>query len=397
MRLAEAHGFKPKAFFFYFTMLLFVYYLALAPGLGHTQSLDFRGYLKSMNAVMIVPKWPEWLVSGMIHNRIDIACQPLSKLQLAVGMRNRLIYGDLLRLIPDYAEQLKKDPGYWRWSGVIADKHSHVMHSTIDRGYIDYSYTSMQLRVGRQRINWGLNLVWNPNDLFNSFSYLDFDYEERPGRDAVLITYYTGAVSFFQAAYQPARIASEAIVAGLYRWNRWGYDFQVLAGRWIHDWMLGAGWSGQLKGGAFRGEWSCFYPRDKENSRKVLVASLSADYTLRNSLYGQVSALFNSGGAVHSAGSIDYLGEQYLTAKTLTRSRLNAFLQLRYPITPLVTADISAIHNVYDHSSYVAPSVILSLSNNIDFLLIGQFFCGKTGHEYGGEIKAYFTRLKWNF
>ena len=36
--------------------------------------------------------------------------------------------------------------------------------------------------AGRQRINWGQTFVWNVNDVFNAYSYFDFDYKERPGR-----------------------------------------------------------------------------------------------------------------------------------------------------------------------------------------------------------------------
>jgi hypothetical protein len=76
--------------------------------------------------------------------------------------------------------------------------------------YLDYTAGKWQFRVGRQRINWGVNLVWNPNDVFNSFSYFDFDYEERPGSDAVRVQYYTGTTSsaswFTKQATMPTRL-----------------------------------------------------------------------------------------------------------------------------------------------------------------------------------------------
>ncbi len=364
---------------------------------GHSKAPSIKGYLKELHTVIVAPQSPKWLLNDLIHNRIDATWQASSSLGAALGVRNRLIYGDLVTFLPDYCEQLEKDPGYWRWSRVLDHNRSYILHSMIDRGYVELSRERWQLRLGRQRINWGMNLLWNPNDLFNSFSYLDFDYEERPGRDAALLTCYTGATSFMQAVYQPARNAGETVIAGLYRFNQWGYDLQALAGRWARDWVIGAGWSGQVCGGAFRGEWTYFYPRLTPGAEALWVASLSADYALRNGLYSQISVLYNSRGTTGPVGQIDYLSEQYLTAKTLTRSRLNGFLQLRYPITPLITADCGALYNPFDRSWFIGPSLAISLSNNLDFLLLGQFYLGDPDCEFGGDVKVIFTRLKWSY
>lgn len=33
-------------------------------------------------------------------------------------------------------------------------------------------------------------MAWNPNDWFNTYNYFDFDYEERPGTDAIRVRVY---------------------------------------------------------------------------------------------------------------------------------------------------------------------------------------------------------------
>lgn len=379
------------------TYCAWIVLLLLSTASVGSPSLQTRGYLKHLHTVISLPRWSEWLLNSLVHNRVDAIWGIGSDVQLAAGVRNRLIYGDLVQLIPHYIDDLRKDPGFWHMSRVLDEGRSHILHSTIDRGYVDITRGDCQLRFGRHRINWGMNLVWNPNDLFNNFSYLDFDYEERPGQDAALLTWHTGAVSFLQAVYQPARTSNQSVLAGLYRWNYKGYDLQLLAGRWKEDWVLGMGWSGQISGAAFRGEWTGFHPRIDRESKEMWVASVSADYTLQNGLYGQISMLYNSAGSQTAAGGIDYFGEQYLTAKTLSRGRLNGFVQLRYPVTSLVTAEAATIHNPDDCSWYISPSLNFSLSDNIDFLIIGQFLKGDSGSEYGGDIKAYLSRLKWAF
>ncbi len=86
-----------------------------------------------------------------------------------------------------------------------------------------------QVTLGRQRINWGQTFVWNPNDIFNAYSYFDFDYIERPGSDAVRLQYFPSSSSVAEFAVK-VDDENDITAAGLYRFNKWGYDIQFLAG-----------------------------------------------------------------------------------------------------------------------------------------------------------------------
>ena len=44
-----------------------------------------------------------------------------------------------------------------------------VLNTTIDRLNIELFYDKIEVVLGRQRVNWGKALVWNPNDIFNSY------------------------------------------------------------------------------------------------------------------------------------------------------------------------------------------------------------------------------------
>ena len=92
------------------------------------------------------------------------------------------------------------DNGYINLSDNILTGKSYIFNSRIDRAYIDYTKDKFQLRIGRQRINWGQCFTWNPNDLFNAYSFFDFDYVEKPGSDAIRIQYYSTGTSTFEFA-----------------------------------------------------------------------------------------------------------------------------------------------------------------------------------------------------
>ena len=153
------------------------------------------------------------------------------------------------------------DNGIIDLSHVWVNENSFVFHSIIDRLWMNYSHKKFDLRIGRQRINWGVNTVWNPNDLFNAFNFVDFDYEERPGSDAVRFQYYTGDFSSFEIAARPGEHIDSTVAAAMYKFNKWNYDFQVLGGNYFSDIALGLGWAGNIKNAGFKGEATYFHPR----------------------------------------------------------------------------------------------------------------------------------------
>ena len=108
----------------------------------------------------------------------------------------------------------------------IFDKQSFLFNTTIDRLWLDLHYNKFQVTIGRQRINWGQTFVWNPNDIFNAYSFFDFDYVERPGSDAVRLQYFPSSSSAAELAVK-VDDENDITAAGLYRFNRWGYDIPV--------------------------------------------------------------------------------------------------------------------------------------------------------------------------
>jgi hypothetical protein len=119
---------------------------------------------------------------------------------------------------------------YLDLSLVLIDGSSLVLHTMLDRLYMEYVSGSWEIRLGRQRINWGINTVWNPNDVFNAFAFTDFDYEERPGSDALRIRRYLGFASSVEVAINAFDKLEDAVIAGMFKFNTGQYDYQILAG-----------------------------------------------------------------------------------------------------------------------------------------------------------------------
>ncbi len=178
-------------------------------------------------------------------------------------MRNIIDYGQMVTYInnlskispafSDYNKLVISDEGFmdltWKW----AEGQSYSLYSNIDRLNFDITHKNLQVTLGRQRINWGINMVWTPNDIFNTYNYFNFDYVERPGCDAVRVQYYTGMTSSAELAFKLDK-NDNITMAGLYKFNHWNYDWQVLGGVMKDDIVLGLGWSGQIESAGFNGE-----------------------------------------------------------------------------------------------------------------------------------------------
>ena len=358
---------------------------------------EYKGYLQNTQTVWAPEQIDNWVLSGSVLNRFDFFIYPTSALSINVGLRNLIDYGQMIQLTPGYSDFITKDEGYFNLTKKWTDGTSYVVYSNIDRFNIFYSGENLELQVGRQRINWGVNLVWTPNDIFNSTSYLNFDYPERQGSDGGRVQYYFGYATSLELVYK-IDYNNEVTSALMFKFNEWDYDFQVFSGTMMEDYVVGGGWSGNISTANFSGEVTYF--RDRENFTDTTgqyVSSLGLTYTFPNNIYLHGEFLYNSAGKLGKAGGVGNLFTNPYNAKNLSPAKYSLFGDISYQITPLITADLSSIFNPSDKSFYIGPFVDFSLSQSVYLLLAGQFFLGDEGTEWGDYGQFYYLRVKWNF
>jgi hypothetical protein len=358
-------------------------------------SVSIGGYASWLHTAMFEKPSDTWINSTMLHNRLNLKAYPGRRTTIAVEIRNRFITGDMVRLDPGYAPGISADPGWIDLSWNISDGTSYVLNTMIDRAWIDFTAGGFQITAGRQRINWSQALVWNPNDIFNTYSFFDFDYIERPGSDAVRAVYATGPSSAVEAVVK-LNNDGKLSAAALYRFSLFRTDLQFLAGETDQEYFTaGTGWSGAIGSWSIRGEatWFRSLP-DTPQDRSTLIATAGVDKVFSDRVSVLAQVMYSNNPLVLSNFSLLYDGT--LKADQLAFSEFSAVGQVTYTPMPLLNISLSAIWYPDLHGWYAGPSVEFSLAENVGFSFVWQHF----NSEIAGErtrINVGFLRVKYSF
>jgi hypothetical protein len=377
-----------------FVLLIILFYPSLKAQ-DKPRFLTLNGYVSTMQSVMFDSLSGQFVNDNLIHNRLNLKGYINENLSFAVEFRNRLFTGDLVKAGNFYSRQIGTDQGWADLSWNILDKQSFFVNTTIDRVWMDFNYGKFQARIGRQRINWGQTLVWNPNDIFNAYSFFDFDYVERPGSDAVRLQYYPDASSAFELAVK-ADYQNNITAAGLYRFNKWGYDIQFLGGYFrSQDFIAGAGWSGSLGPLSFRGEATWFQQaKHFADYTGTGIFTIGVDRVFKNNAMAQFQIMYCNNPTGYFGTGTFYTDN--FSTKDLAFSKFSAFGQFSYPLTPLFNLSVSGMWFPDLKGFFAGPSIDYSLAENIDFSIFWQHFESRK-NQVSSRINLGFLRIKFSF
>ena len=391
----------------FFLLSLIIYTNSFA----QSDQYSIGGYAKYLFSSVKYPQLENRYYDHLIHARLNTKWYPFSNLTGTFELRFRGFAGGSLSNYPNYSELIKSHQSLIDLNVYVWNNKSTIGYLEADRIYFDFYTGDLQTTIGRQRIAWGTSWVWNPLDIFNPRSVLDFDHEELPGVDAFRLQYYTGAVSKVELALAPAREKENSSYAFLYSQNAFDYDFNFMAGFKQNRWILGAAWSGDIFDAGFRGEITysqnpklipqynilySFYGEEAISANKYNVLSfvLSGDYTFPNSFYIHTELLFNSSGKTEN---IVLFNKEAYQLGMLSASKWSLYQEFSYDITPLMRGSVFAIINPIDKSFVFVPSLNYSIITNLDLYLTDQFFNGDELAEYGNIGHSFYARIKWSF
>lgn len=361
--------------------------------LAKPDKFTFNGYIKNMHSLTFPKDFKSLNATDLIHNRLNFKWMPFSDFILTVEFRNRLIWGDDVRYNPNIKQLLRNPNEIADLSTAWFSNTSLIMHSNTDRLYADYKYKRVGIRMGRQRINWGISTLWNPNDLFNTYNFLDFDYEERPGSDAVKVTFDIGSFSGTEVAYYPGNKTTPRVLAGKYFFNTRGYDIQLITGIFGNRFTAGFGWAGSIGDVGFKGETQFF---SKITHEKIQVnVTLEADYVFESGWYLNGAFLINNNGIDSKIIHPQQINFTFSPAN-LMPTRYNFLLAGGKQFSPLFSANLSVLYAPGTNLLLILPGISYSLGDNLTADIFWQSFFASLD-QFEALNHRGFLRLKYNF
>jgi hypothetical protein len=365
-------------------------------------TLDVGGYLKYLISLSNVPATGD-RTDHLMHGRLNLKWYANEAITAAAEMRIRAYAGGTVEKTPDFVDLIRTPREFGRLDAVLWNSRSSVGYAEVDRLWADWNTGSWQVTLGRQRVAMGTNLVWNPTDLFNPYSILDFDYEERPGFDGGRVQYYFGPLSKVELSVKPSKSVSTMTTAAALTTNALEYDFHMLIARRGKLWAWGGSWAGDIAGGGFRGEILASQKAkqtplgsiDFSTAEGVMAsAALSGDYTFPNSIYLHVETMYNSAGVTHDAALFT---QEATSLGLLSPARWSLFAEVSYDITPLVRGSVFTLQNPVDGSRVYVPMVTWSVLTNVDLSVTALIFRGNALTEFGGYGESGYLRVKFSF
>lgn len=357
------------------------------------KKIELNGYIKAVEMYRFDKMTHMDFASHLIHNRLNVKWKPGNTVSFSAELRNRIYFGEQIRLVPGFVEGLRNEQELWNLQKAWIKNKDVVFHTNIERLYVDFKKGSWDLRLGRQRINWGIATTWNPNDIFNAYNFLDVDYIERPGTDAAKLHLNTSENSNIEFVYSAAS-NKKSILASRFSFNKWNYDFQLIAGSYHGFFTMGAGWAGNIKNAGFKGEVQ--YYSGNAQVKSQLNMAIGLDYMFKKGWYVSLGGLYNSNGINEEVSNWQNL-DLKLSARNLMPGKWSYITTVQKEITPLFSAGASFVYSPKLNLVILMPSISYNISSTLDADLIYQSFHLKNEGHLTGVTDIGFIRLRYSF
>lgn len=269
------------------------------------------------------------------------------------------------------------------WDGTSDAEDSDAMTLTgrIDRLSMGFDAGPLTVKVGRQPITLGHGLTFTPLDLVNPFFPTTVDQEYKPGVDAITADLFFGTTTqvSVMTAYadpEPVKDADDWLVDGmvhaLYAQHTLGVaDVGFMAGSVQGDRVAGTTVATAIGPVAVHAD--ATYTRPERDDEDPFVRAVVG------ALWAATGELTVSGEVYHqSVGASDpqrYLsqlsGDRYARGELWLAGQTYASTTLGYQVTPLILGTVAVIGNALDGSALVAPSAVVSVSDEVQLVMGG--------------------------
>ncbi len=366
---------------------------------GGKQKLSIGGFLKSSNYFRYTDWSEDRVAENILHANLKFNWQLNKPSSVYLSVHNRYFFGETIENEEsEYANSLAQSNNFVDMNWVFVEDDKSLLHTAVDRFYYQYKGKKMLVRAGKQRIDWSQTIVWNPNDFFNTFSFLNFDYETRSGIDALYGVFNLDrrGNSSLHIGYAPQTLITESIIAARYRQIVKNSEWQLMVGQLHEDYAVGFGWTTYINKTGFSGELSYFKDMNNVSENDVFMGTIASFYEFRSKLIVHYEFNYNSNpqNTIENFYSIFF---EPLTTKYITFNKYSLATLAQYPLNKFWSIGATGIAYLDDERYYLGAYTKVNLPSKWSFLLSTQLMNNEDSGLFSSGKKYLFTRIMWSF
>ncbi|WP_020405232.1 hypothetical protein [Hahella ganghwensis] len=299
-------------------------------------------------------------------------------------------------------QQALQESPYWHLQRTWHERKDEEGRHGMYRGYLQYPIGAMDIRFGRQQLNWSRTFLWSSFDRFNPYNPLQIEPDERQGIDALQLIYNFERGDSLELVAVPRHENREDAGGLRYRTSYEYTDIDLLiadygevttagvamAGQWQD-----AGWKFETTHNSVQGESdSATYQGKKEYQDLVI----SLNYTLPSNTTFIGEVLYRGNG---SQDSVKYDVSGYLAGNRTDLATRYLGLSVRHGFEPFANVSATVLFNVDDQSYAVGPMGSYAPGHMEDLYLRAglHLFHGSTNSEFGSQGRLFFGEVQWFF
>jgi len=264
----------------------------------------------------------------------------------------------------------------WEANSRVTGDSTTSWTQRLDRAFVQLSYSTAELRVGKQVIDTGVGRLFTAVSQVQRYPFVFIDQEYPKTEDAVALA-WKGPLTL-EARYLPKVRGQRKDGFHLRaKGNQGGYDVAITAGRSDDKPYVGIEAAGNLGDSLLRAEIVGY----EWGSASAVQALVGIDRVFSPSWSGQAEVFFNGFGTAggYTFGPFTHRSAPY-------RGRWYAGASATWTISPRWKASFGGMANLHDPSGLAYLHTECSLRESLD-LVVGQYLgLGGVSSELGGRL-----------
>jgi len=299
--------------------------------------------------------------------------------QMHISYDHELLLGGAVRDPLFAIQQQMPTPTYLDLTHTISTSSSYAWQQTLYRAWLQYETETWQLKLGRQRMAWGVGRIWNPSDRFNPVQATALETEQKLGVDGLDIEYHYSDFGRVQSVFAPGRTKHRVARKWAVRWQDTfaENDISLWLGEIAQAQVLALDMTGNIADTTARMAWMQSNGGQQGDFSQAI---LGLDGTWQQpvfpaGLYWAVEYFYN--------GAAKLIASPLLSDYTQSRSKHLLGILLGYDLSALWRMDMTYLQDLTQNSQFIAPSLRYSATEDLDATVFAQV---PTGQSKQGEF-----------